>query len=59
MTRLAEELLWTDRDGDQLYTGPQSHDTTLLFIRPGEGEVWVPTAAVDALRAALKAGSEQ
>lgn len=54
-----DELLWQDADGDALYAGPQRHETTLLVVRPGEGEVWVPTVAVDALRAALKAGENR
>jgi hypothetical protein len=50
-----DELLHRDSTGDALYAAPpRGQHGTLLFIRPGEGELYVPTAAVDALRAALK-----
>lgn len=56
-TAARDELLHTDPSGDRLYAAPpRGKHGTLLFIRPGEGEVYVPTAAVDALRAALTGG---
>ncbi|MFC1410376.1 hypothetical protein ACEZCY_14030 [Streptacidiphilus sp. N1-12] len=50
-----DELLHTDDAGDRLYAAPpRGRRGTMLFIRPGEGETYLPTPAVDALRAALK-----
>lgn len=57
MAQIPDELLHTDDAGDRLYAAPpRGKHGTLLFIRPGEGELYVPTAAVDALRAALAGG---
>lgn len=54
MPRQPDELLHQDSAGDRLYAAPpRGQHGTLLFIRPGDGELHVPTAAVDAFRAAL------
>ena len=50
-----DELLHLDASGDGLYAAaPRGKHGTLLFIRPGEGEVYVPTEAVAVFRAALR-----
>lgn len=50
-----DELLYTDSTGDRLCASPpRGRHGTLLYIRPGEGELYLPTPAVDVLRAALK-----
>ena len=50
-----DELLHTDSAGDALYAAPpRGQHGTLLYIHPtGESSVYLPTAAVDALRTAL------
>lgn len=56
MVNKTDELLWQDAAGDRLYAAaPQGKHGTLVFIRPGEGEMYLPTTAVDALRTALAA----
>lgn len=54
MANQPDELLWRDKAGDSLWAAPpRGQHGTLLMIRPGEGTLYVPTAAVDALRTAL------
>ncbi|MEY9842889.1 hypothetical protein [Streptacidiphilus sp. EB103A] len=50
-----DELLHRDSSGDALYAAPpRGRHGTLLYIHPtGESSVYLPTAAVDALRTAL------
>jgi hypothetical protein len=52
--RQPDELLWRDESGDALYAAPpRGKHGTLIYIRPGEGEMYLPTPVVDAMRAAI------